>query len=160
MTRFRSAKESETRQVRIVLDSERRGEPTAIDNEFRMGRLFGSPIPQDMVCTTDVIVNVFDGGPRTTVEYRIDGFEPVRMKPGRRPDPFVQEVFARNQATKKPWAKAELCSHIWTARLPANLEAGTHCIMVRVIDEYGREHHDHLCLEVIGTQAARAIIRG
>jgi len=62
--------------------------------------------------------------------------------------------------TKKTWAEVEPCSHIWTARLPANLEAGTHCIMVRVIDEYGREHHDHLCLEVIGTQAARAIIPG
>ena len=98
--------------------------------------------------------------PRTTVEYRIDGFKPVRMKPGRRTDPFVQEVFARNAATKKPWAKAELCSHIWTARLPANLEGGTHCIMVRVVDEYGREHHDRLCLEVIGRRAARATIRG
>jgi hypothetical protein len=160
MTRFRSAKESEARQVRIVLDSEPRGERTAIDDEFRMGLLFGSPIPQDMVCTTDVIVNVFDGGPRTTVEYRIGEFGPVTMQRETRPDPFVQEVFARNQTTKKTWAEVEPCSHIWTARLPANLEAGTHCIMVRVIDEYGREHHDHLCLEVISTQAARAIIRG
>jgi hypothetical protein len=160
MTRFRSAKESEARQVRIVLKSEPRRERTAIDDEFRMGRLFGSPIPQDMVCTTDVIVNVFDGGPRTTVEYRIGEFRPVTMQRETRPDPFVQEVFARNQTTKKPWAEVEPCSHIWTARLPANLEAGTHCIMVRVIDEYGREHHDHLCLEVISTQAARAIMPG
>ncbi len=107
-----------------------------------------------------MIVNVFDGGPRTTVEYRIGEFGPVTMQRETRPDPFVQEVFARNQTTKKPWAEAEPCSHIWTARLPANLEAGTHCIMVRVFDEYGREHHDHLCLEVISTQAARAIIPG
>ena len=77
-----------------------------------------------------------------------------------RPDPFVKEVFARNQATKKPWAGVELCSHIWVARLPADLDAGTHCVMVRVIDEYGREHHDRLCLEVVGTQAARMIAPG
>jgi hypothetical protein len=160
MTRFRSAKDSETRQVRIVLDSERRGERTTIDDEFRMERLFGSPIPQDMLCTTGVIVNVFDGGPRTIVEYQIGEFGPVTMQREIRPDPFVQEVFSRNQTTKKPWAEVEPCSHIWTARLPANLETGTHCIMVRVIDEYGREHHDHLCLEVISTQAARTIIPG
>jgi hypothetical protein len=160
MTRFRSAKDSETRQVRIVLDGERRGERTTIDDEFRMERLFGSPIPQDMLCTTGVIVNVFDGGPRTAVEYRIGEFGPVTMQREIRPDPFVQEVFSRNQTTKKPWAEVEPCSHIWTARLPANLETGTHCIMVRVIDEYGREHHDHLCLEVISTQAARTIIPG
>ena len=76
------------------------------------------------------------------------------------PDPFVKEVFARNQATKKPWVKAELCSHLWVARLPADLEAGTHCIRVRVTDEYGREHHDHLVLEVTGTLAASALAPG
>ena len=159
-TRFHSAKESERRQVRIVLGCEPHGERTTIDSDFHMGMFFGSPIPQDMVCATDVIVNVFDGGPRTTVEYRIDGFKSVRMKPGRRTDPFVREVFARNAATKKPWAKAELCSHIWTARLPADLKVGTHCIMVRVVDEYGREHHDRLCLEVIGRRAARTTMHG
>jgi hypothetical protein len=150
-TRFRCAKEPETRQVRIVVDSELRRARITSDNDFRMGLLFGSPIPQDMVCTSDVVVNVFDGGPRTTVECRIDGFAPVVMRRETRPDPFVQEVFARNQTTKKPWAEVEPCSHIWTAQLPAGLEAGTHCIRVRAVDEYGREHHDRLCVEVIGT---------
>jgi hypothetical protein len=155
-TRFRSAKEPEGLQMRIVLDSE----PNAFDDDSRMGLLFGSPISQDKACTTDVVVNVFDGGPRTTVVYRIGERPPVRMKRESRPDPFVKEVFARNQATKKPWAGVELCSHIWVTRLPADLEAGTHCIMVRVIDEYGREHHDRLCLEVVGTHAARVIAPG
>ena len=159
-TRYCPAKESEARQMRIVLDGELRGGRTTIDGDCRMGRLFGSPISQDRACMTDVVVNVFDGGPRTVVEYRIGKFGPVRMKRERRPDPFVQEVFDKNQATKKPWAEVALCSHIWVARLPADLEPGTHRIMVRVIDEYGREHHDRLCFEVIGAQAARAIARG
>jgi hypothetical protein len=138
--------------MRIVLDSE--PHPNAFDDDSRMGLMFGSPISQDKTCTTDVVVNVFDGGPRTTVEYRIGERAPVRMKRESRPDPFVKEVFARNQATKKPWAGVELCSHIWVARLPADLEAGIHCIMVRAVDEYDREHHERLCLEVVGTQAA------
>jgi hypothetical protein len=159
-TRFRAAKEPEKRQMRIVLDGEPDRDPKATDRDLRMGLLFGSPISPDRACATDVVVNFFDGGPRTIVEYWIGERQPVRMKPDRRPDPFVKEVFAKNEATKKPWVEAEPCSHIWVARLPADLEAGTHCIMVRAIDEYGREHDDHLCLEVTGTQAARAIAPG
>jgi len=157
-TRFRAAKEPEGRQMRIVLDSDLH--QNRFDGDSRMGLMFGSPISQDKTSTTTVVVNFFDGGPRTTVEYRIDDRAPVRMTRESRPDPFVQEVFARNRATKKPWAEVELCSHIWVARLPADLEAGTHCITVRVFDEYGREHHDRLCLEVVGTQAARVMAPG
>ena len=65
-----------------------------------------------------------------------------------RPDPFVEEEFARNEATKKPWVKAEPSSHIWAGRLPHDLEAGIHRIAVRVVDEYGREHLDNLVMEL------------
>jgi hypothetical protein len=158
-TRFRPAKEPENRQMRIVLDSTAHDNPTATDDGC-MSPLFGSPIAQDRGGTTNVIVNVFDGGPRTTVEYRIGDFGPVKMNRETRPDPFIQEVFARNHATKKPWAEVAPCSHICTAPLPAGLDAGIHCIMVRVIDEYGRELHDRLCLEVTGKKATHAMIRG
>jgi len=159
-TRFRPAKEPEGRQIRTVLDNGSRAPRTTAADDVRMSQLFGAPISQDRICDTDVVVNVFDGGPRTTVEYRIGEFGPVAMNREMRPDPFIQEVFAKNQATKKPWADVEQCSHIWTARLPANLEVGAHCVMVRVIDEYGREHHDRLCLEVTGTKAVRATLPG
>jgi hypothetical protein len=155
-TRYQPAKEPNARQIRIVLDSESHRAQKESANDFRMSQLVGSPIAQANAGATDLVVNVFDGGPRTSVAYQIGERAPVRMERERRPDPFVKEVFARNQSTKKPWVKAELCSHLWAARLPANLEAGTHCIKVRVTDEYGREHHDHLVLEVTGTQAASA----
>jgi C terminal of Calcineurin-like phosphoesterase len=100
------------------------------------------------VFATNLIVNFFDGGPRTSVEYSVGQRAPVKMERVTRSDPFVEEVFARNEATKKPWVKAEPSSHIWTARLPTDLGAGAHCIAVRVVDEYGREHHDHLIVEV------------
>jgi hypothetical protein len=159
-TRYQPAKEPNARQVRIVLDSERHRAQNEIDRDLRMSQLVGSPISQDNAGATDLLVNVFDGGPRTRVEYRLGERQPTRMERERRPDPFVKEVFARNQATKKPWVKAEPCSHLWVARLPADLEAGTHCLRVRVIDEYGREHHDHLVLEVTGRRAASAITPG
>jgi hypothetical protein len=159
-TRFQPAKEPNARQVRIVLDSESHRARKEVADEVRMSQLVGSPIAQDNAGATDLVVNVFDGGPRTDVEYRIGERAPVQLRRERRADPFVKEVFARNQATKKPWVKAEPCSHLWVARLPADLDAGTHCIKVRVTDEYGREHHDHLVLEVTGTQAASALAPG
>jgi 3',5'-cyclic AMP phosphodiesterase CpdA len=147
-TRFQPANEPNARQMRIVLDSQFHRARKEIYSEYRMGELLGSPIPQENAFATDLIVNFFDGGPRTAVEYRVGERAPVKMARVTRPDPFVEEVFARNEATKKPWVKAEPSSHIWSARLPPDLEAGTHCVAVRVIDEYGREHRDHLIVEL------------
>ena len=158
-TRFQPANEPHARQMRIVLDSEFHRDRKELYSEFRMGDLLGSPIPRDSAFSTNVIVNFFDGGPRTSVEYRIGGRAPVKMQRVARPDPFIEEEFARNEATKKPWVKAEPSSHIWSARLPEDLEAGTHCIAVQVIDEYGREHRDHLIVELTageGVAKARA----
>ncbi|MGH6850903.1 MAG: hypothetical protein ACREDD_10720 [Methylocella sp.] len=50
----------------------------------------------------------------------------------------------------KPWVKAEPSSHIWVARLPSSLEPGAHAIDVHVVDEYGRDHHGIVILEVTG----------
>lgn len=149
-TRFMPANEPSARQMRIVLDSQFHRARKELYAEYRMGELLGSPLPRENAFATDLIVNFFDGGPRTAVEYRIGERAPVKMARVTRPDPFVEEVFARNEATKKPWVKAEPSSHIWSARLPPDLEAGTHCIAVRVIDEYGREHRDHLIVELTG----------
>jgi hypothetical protein len=152
-TRFQPANEPNARQMRITLESEFHGDRKEVLRDFRMGQLLGSPISQENAFATTVVVNFFDGGPRTNVEYRIGKRDPVRMERVRRPDPFVEEEFARNEATKKPWVKAEPSSHIWVARLPTDLGAGTHCIAVRVVDEYGREHRDHLVVEVTAAEA-------
>ena len=152
-TRFHPANEPNARQMRIMLDSGFHRADRELYREVRMGQLLGSPIARDNVFATDVIVNVFDGGPRTKVEYRIGKRAPVTMTRDTRPDPFVQEVFARNEATKKPWVKADPSSHVWVARLPVDLDAGTHCVQVRAVDEYGREHRDHLVVEVTSGEA-------
>ena len=147
-TRFRPAKEPNSRQMRIVLDSEFHRDRKELYNEYRMGELLSSPLSQERAFATNLIVNFFDGGPNTFVEYRIGKREPIKMDRVVRSDPFVEEEFARNEATKKPWVKALASSHIWSARLPGDLQPGTHCVKVRVIDEYGREHRDNLVLEV------------
>jgi 3',5'-cyclic AMP phosphodiesterase CpdA len=150
VTRFVPASEPNGRQMRISLDSQFHGDEKEVARDYRAGQLLGSPISAEAVPATELVVNFFDGGARTNVTFQIGVRSPVPMTRVRRPDPFVTEVFMRNEATKKPWVKAEPCSHLWTADLPADLEPGTHCVRVRVTDEYGREHRDQLVLEVAG----------
>ena len=65
-------------------------------------------------------------------------------------DPYVQEVYARNVATKKPWVEAGTSSHVWQARLPDNLPLGTHRVLVQASDEFGRHHEAAMVLELVG----------
>jgi hypothetical protein len=69
---------------------------------------------------------VFDAGVKTKVTITIADRAPVPITRRARPDPFVEEVLARNEATKKSWVKAKVSSHIWTAHLPVDLEPGAY----------------------------------
>jgi hypothetical protein len=147
-TRFVAAKEPGGRKTRILLDSVFHRAGRELHRDFRMAQMLGSPISAETLYATEVIVNVFDGGPRTKVELSVGGAPPMPMIPGRRPDPLVQELFARHEETKKPWVKADVSSHIWTVRLPANLKPGTHTLAILVRDEYGRSYTEHAVMEV------------
>lgn len=146
-TRFVPASEPNGRQMRISLDAEFHF-GRDLFRDFRPGQLIAPLISKDQLGAAKLVVNFFDGGPKTTVAYRIGSNAPVPMKREARPDPFVQEVFNRHPETVKPWVKAEPSSHIWVARLPESLKPGAHAIGVHVVDEYGRDHHDRIILEV------------
>ena len=147
-TRYIPAKEPNGRQMRLSIDSRFHGVTKESDREFRQVRILGSPVPRNSLYASTLIANVFDGGDRTKVTMAIGGRTPVQMIRASRPDPFVEEVFARNEATKKAWVKADVSSHIWTARLPADLEPGAYRVMVEAVDEYGRTQTARLALEV------------
>ncbi len=148
-TRFVSAKEPGARKTRIMLDSVFHRGRRELQRDFRMGQLLGSPILVDTIYATEVIVNVFDGGPKTKVEMTIGSAAPVTMAREARPDPLANELFTRNEETKKPWVKAEISSHIWTARLPVDLKPGAHTLSVTVQDEYGRSFTEHAVVEIV-----------
>src|SRR3984893_2495139 len=69
-TRFVPANEPDARQMRISLDADFHFGRDSI-RDFWMGQLQGSPLSKDQLAAATLIVNVFDGGPKTTVEYRI-----------------------------------------------------------------------------------------
>lgn len=149
-TRFVPAKEPNGRQIRLSVESRFHGDQREVKRDFRAGQLLGSPIAHAAVAATSIVANVFDGGPRTKVAMTIGGRAPIEMTRQTMPDPFVEEVFARNEATKKPWIKAELSSHMWVARLPADLPPGTHRVVVEAITEYGDAVSGRIALEVTG----------
>jgi hypothetical protein len=122
-TRFVAAKEG--KQMRISVASQFHHAGKEIKYQYRPGELNGSPIPESAVPSSTLIVNVFDGG-------------------------FVEDLYARNEATKKPWIKAELSSHMWTAKLPHDLGAGVHRVLVEAINEYGEPVMGRIALEVTG----------
>jgi hypothetical protein len=149
-TRFQPFKEPNARQVRLSVTSHFHGSEREIKFEFRAGQLYSPPIGRASLGAAKLIANVFDGGPRTKVTMRIGNRAPVEFTRAAMPDPFVEDLFARNEATKKPWVKAEACSHIWTARLPADLTPGAHLVVVDAITEYGDAASGRIALEVTG----------
>jgi hypothetical protein len=142
------ARDPERAPLRIMLDGTMHRD-LEVDRDVPMGRLLRGPIRLASVGSTRVVVNLFDGGPRSKVEMQVGPGAALAMAPVVRADPFVQELYARNAATKKPWVQAGLSSHIWQANLPADLPAGTHRIDVRATDEHGRAHQAIMVLEVV-----------
>jgi hypothetical protein len=149
-TRFIPAKEPSGRQMRLSIDSRFHGISKDADRDLRQVQLLGSPVPRDALNASTLIANVFDGGDKTKVTMTIGDRAPLEMVRHAGPDPFVEEVFARNEATKKPWVKADNSSHIWTARLPGDLKPGAYLVVVEAVGEYGQPLGGRLVLEVTG----------
>jgi hypothetical protein len=147
-TRLVPAHDPAQSQLRIVLDSQMHEASPEILREYPAGALLTGPISAAQAGSTRVVVNFFDGGPRSTVELAVGnrGFGPMRRT--QRIDPFVEEVYGRHTAERKPWVKPELSTHVWQATLPAGLAAGTYRLAVRARDEHGRTHSAFMVVEI------------
>ena len=98
--------------------------------------------------SVEVLVNVFAGSVRSTVEMRVGaGTHPglwTRLKRQERVDPEYQAVCER-EAARQPQPRFSLPApvqsrHIWVGKLPEGLTRGTWVIEVRSVDMYGQ--HD------------------
>lgn len=150
-TRLIPAHEPDAAQLRIMLESQLHGDAPEVLCNSPPGATLRGPIGRQAASASRVVVNFFDGGPRSKVEMAVgrDG-QFAAMQKIERLDPFVVEVYARNPDTKKPWVQPGKSSHIWQAILPRNLPAGTHRIAVRATDEFGRQHDGSIILEITG----------
>jgi C terminal of Calcineurin-like phosphoesterase/Calcineurin-like phosphoesterase len=132
-TRFVPAAGKASGQLRVVLDGPARRLASAKDGD---GEPCGGPIAARDLAGTQLVVNVFDGGPRTSVvcEIAAAGRQPLVIPLQRTPmcDPYIAQLFARSAPMQKPWVQAVPSSHAWKAPLPADLAPGAHRVTVRV----------------------------
>ncbi|MBE7199081.1 MAG: calcineurin-like phosphoesterase family protein [Parafilimonas terrae] len=151
-TRFVPAQGQTDDAMRILFESEARAGAVEVIRLTRPVQGLRPPVPQDALADTTLVVNVFDGGPRTQLAARIGERAPLALTRTRRTDPFVAELFARYPETKKSWVQATPSTHIWTARLPEDLAPGAHRVTVEGTDEYGRPLRSCTVLEVAGAR--------
>ncbi len=125
-------------------------------------------VESDDTGNTDILVNVFGGTERSTVEYRLgENSEWVEMDYMPQKDPFFVNVKARDdminlerkmhnvlrdtmdtllkEDTKLPKRGKGLSygvprsKHMWQAKLPENVPVGTYVIYVRTTDMFGQK---------------------
>jgi len=148
--RYQAAGYPQDHQLRIVFDVAHHGLGADGLRDYRTGELFDGRFGVDYVPAAALLVNLFDGGPKSVVEFRIDDGPYRLMQRVNRADPYMLETFLRNDDTVKSWLQATPSSHLWSADVPDDLGPGTYTVSVRATDEFGREHHGHRIMEITG----------
>ena len=151
---YKAAGRPEDYQMRIILDAAHHG-PYGGYRDFRPGELYDGRINEDQVAAASVMVNLFDGGPRSRVSFRVNEGDWMEMNHRPAPDPTYVEHSERNAESIKPWVEPEPSSHIWVADLPDELAPGTHLLSVIATDDFGSTHHGHKIIEITGSSGTR-----
>ncbi|MEM8563551.1 MAG: calcineurin-like phosphoesterase family protein [Pseudomonadota bacterium] len=154
--RYQAASESSDKQLRIMIDADYHHLERPVMNQFRPGDQLDGRISVDQVPSTRVLVNLFDGGPKSTIRMQIGKGQWIPMVQTSRPDPLANELFERYVELFKPFVSALPSSHIWSASLPQDLVPGTYTLSVSATDEFGRSHHGHRILEIMGSSAPQS----
>ncbi len=108
-----------------------------------------TPIPQDRLAAMELVVNLFNGGPKSKVWFSIDGGPAVAMVRSARIDALVAKLQLRIKDRSVYWTPPRDSTHIWAAPLPHDLAPGVRRITVRAVDEYGQEHLGAKLIEVV-----------
>lgn len=153
--RFKGARQPVDFQMRIMFDVAHHQLRADGVRDFRHGSLLDGRLSADEVAATAILVNLFDGGPRSEVSYRINGGEYMPLERVLRRDPHIVEQYNRHRDTKKSWVEATMSTHIFEADLDDSIPEGTHTVTVRAVDEFGRVHHGHTVLEIVGVHGER-----
>ena len=116
--------------------------------DFKAGQLLDGRMSQDELAAASIMVNLFDGGPKSLVSYRINNGEYYPLERTLRKDPYMLEQFVRHKEDKKSFVQATVATHLFEANLEADLLPGVHTVTVRAADEFGRVHHGHAVIEI------------
>jgi len=146
--RFKGAGKPADYQMRIIFDVAHHQLRVDGLRDYQAGQLLDGRMSQDELSAAAIIVNLFDGGPRSKVSYRINEGPYRSLTRTLRKDPYIMEQYERHRREKKTWVEATLSTHLFEADLEDNLSPGVHTVTVRAVDEFGRIHHAHAILEI------------
>ncbi|REK05419.1 MAG: metallophosphoesterase [Planctomycetota bacterium] len=139
-----------------TLDFKAAGRPA----DYQMEIHAPEEVAADQAGETMVYVNVFNGSERSKVEMSFEGGDWVAMQHTREIDPKFQEVYDAEAAVleKAPnfrqLAKPKASSHLWKAKLPAELPVGVGLLRVRATDANGKQYTSARVIRVREAPAA------
>ena len=115
-----------------------RFKPAFRHDNFQM-RIFSpkGTMAADEVQNTQILVNVFDGGEKSMVMYKIDDLPERKMKQTPMKDPYLGELLERT-LDEKSKIKPRQTHHIWTASIEDELSVGVHKLLVVTKDQFGQ----------------------
>jgi hypothetical protein len=148
--RFKGAGKPAGQQMRIMFDVAHHQLRKDALRDFRHGELLDGFMSEDEVSAASIVVNLFDGGPKSKVSYRIDDGAYKPMQRELREDPYIVEQYQRYEDVKKSWVQAVKSTHVFSADLDDSVGPGTYTVTVRAVDEFDRIHHGHTVLEITG----------
>ncbi|MBY0375448.1 MAG: calcineurin-like phosphoesterase C-terminal domain-containing protein, partial [Bryobacteraceae bacterium] len=84
-----------------------------------------------------LLVNVFDGGPRTRVYVEAGGERHI-LRRIHETDPHTEHLYREAGPTLKYWVQAEASSHLWALDVSALPAEAVHDARLTIVDEFGR----------------------
>jgi hypothetical protein len=105
-------------------------------------------ISKEEIDSALIVANFFNGNDLSNVQYLIDNNLPLLMSRKRMKDPFAERNFAEHKEIYYNWESVGISNHIWTSKLPVDLKAGMHKIIVQGTDEYGNEYRQTAIFKV------------
>jgi hypothetical protein len=97
-------------------------------------------VPSDSIAGKEIIVNIFNADPGTSVTCQLDDHQPLSMKQHRMSDPFIIQYVSQREHFPDWIDKPVENTHIWTLPLPQNLSTGTHTIKINAVDAKGNKY--------------------
>jgi predicted phosphodiesterase len=122
--------------------------------DYQLNIFLADDISPDSLKNALVVVNVFAGSERSTVEMKIGGRKewlPLTLTPMADPynewmhslSPFLDVRIEGGQRIDEALGykmdNPRYSSHIWTGNLPTDLEPGSHHVLVRTTDMFGKQ---------------------
>jgi 3',5'-cyclic AMP phosphodiesterase CpdA len=108
-----------------------------------------SEVLSEQIDEAEITVNVFNGSERSTVEYRINESEWIKMdRVETGMSPFVQQLRERYADSHPDWISQVRTNHLWKAEFPDGVRTGTNKLTVRTRDMFGREFTRSKIIEI------------